>query len=58
MTKTYLGDGVYAEMEGTDLILTTSNGMKVTNRIILEPDVLDRLNQYLHMWFLERNKKK
>lgn len=39
--KTYIGDGIYAELEpasfGPDtLILTTENGIEATNRIIIE----------------------
>lgn len=37
--KVYLGDGVYAEYDGQDLILTTENGVSVTNRIVLDPHV-------------------
>ena len=34
--KTYLGDGAYAELDQYgDLILTTENGIRVTNRIVL-----------------------
>jgi len=33
--KTYLGDGAYAELRDGDLILTTENGIRVTNRIVL-----------------------
>jgi len=55
--KHYLGDGVYIEMEGLDVVLTTSYGIDETNRIILEPKVLNNLNEYLKRWFIERNKK-
>ncbi len=34
--KTYIGDGVYAEIYDFGLILTTENGIEVTNRIVLE----------------------
>lgn len=37
--KTYLGDGCYAEFDGFAIDLTTSNGLEVTNRIYLEPEV-------------------
>jgi hypothetical protein len=58
MEKIYLGDGVYAEMdEFNSIILTTSNGIMDTNRIVLEPEVLDALNKYLQQWFMTRNKK-
>jgi len=42
--KTYLGDGVYAEWtDWGDLILTTENGIRATNTIVFEPDVLRSL---------------
>jgi hypothetical protein len=57
MNKTYLGDGVYAEYEDYEVILTTENGMEVTNRIVLEAEVLESLNQYLKRMFNERYSK-
>lgn len=47
MNKRYLGDGLYAHQEGTDLVLTTENGISVTNRIVLELHVLNQLAIYL-----------
>lgn len=41
--KTYIGDGVYLEYNGYDLILTTEDGISVTNRIVLEPEVYTSL---------------
>lgn len=49
MNKRYLGDAVYAEQDGLDLILTTENGIKVTNRIVLEPQILNELCIYLQL---------
>ena len=41
MNKTYLGDGVYIERDDYgNIILTTSDGIRTTNRIVLEIDVL------------------
>lgn len=42
--KAYLGDGVYADLR-TDgqLVLTTEDGARVTNRIYLEPEVWSAL---------------
>lgn len=41
MSKVYLGDSVYCEMQpGGTIILTTENGLEATNRIIMEPEVL------------------
>lgn len=41
MNKTYIGDGVYAQIDprSGDIVLTTENGIEVTNRIVLEPEV-------------------
>lgn len=49
MNKEYIGDGVYAEVEPSlgALVLTTENGVEVTNRIVLEPDVLEALEKYI-----------
>lgn len=44
--KVYLGDGVYAEWNGYELILTTSNGISVTNTIVLEDAVVAALVRY------------
>ena len=39
--KVYLGDAVYCALEcSTDLVLTTEDGIRETNRIVLEPEVL------------------
>lgn len=46
MTKVYLGDGVYAQWDGYQLILTTENGIEVTNIIVLEPEVLRALGLF------------
>lgn len=43
MKKRYIGDGVYAEIEHGNLVLTTENGFSTTNRIVLEPAVLASL---------------
>jgi hypothetical protein len=47
--KQYLGDGAYAEFDKHtgDLVLTTDNGIDVTNRIVLESTVLVVLLDYL-----------
>jgi hypothetical protein len=39
MTKTYLGDGAFADFDGHQIVLTAENGIRVTNRICLEPAV-------------------
>lgn len=45
--KAYLGDAVYADHDGFGLILTTEDGYSVTNRIVLEPEVVMSLMEYL-----------
>lgn len=36
--KTYIGDGIYAQIDNIGrLILTTENGISVTNTIVFEP---------------------
>jgi hypothetical protein len=46
--KQYIGDGVYAEFDNFgDLVLTTEDGVLVTNRIVLEPETLSTLQQFL-----------
>jgi hypothetical protein len=47
-SKSYLGDGVYGAVDGFgSIILTTEDGISVTNRIVLEPEVLDTFLRYL-----------
>lgn len=55
--KEYIGDGVYVLLESysgesIDLVLTTENGISITNRIVLEPAVLRNLLDYI-----ERHKR-
>lgn len=47
--KSYLGDGVYVDWDDAtySIVLTTEDGISVTNRIILEPEVLTALQRYL-----------
>jgi hypothetical protein len=53
--KTYLGDAVWADFDERGLILTTENGISVTNTIVLEPEVLDNLRIYLSRIMAARN---
>ena len=39
MSKQYLGDGVYADMERGMIKLTTENGIEATNTIYLDDTV-------------------
>ncbi len=47
-SKTYIGDGVYADWDGFQIILTTENGISVTNRIVLEPPLYKFLVNYIN----------
>jgi hypothetical protein len=50
MSKTYLGDSVYAEYnEYHEVILTTENGLPddPSNKIILEGNVISALEQFV-----------
>lgn len=55
MSKTYLGDSVYADFDGDYpaltpyngyIVLTTENGFGATNTIFLESKVMDALIRY------------
>lgn len=48
--RKYIGDGVYADFDGYNIVLTTEDG---TNRIVLEPDVWNDLMNY-YQWVLEK----
>lgn len=43
----YIGDGVYVDHEGYDIVLTTWDGIRVTNNIVLEPEVYANLVEYV-----------
>jgi len=45
--KRYLGDGVYVDRNELGLVLTTENGIAVTNTIVLEPEVWTALHRYV-----------
>ena len=50
MKKVYLGDSVYADFDGYGIVLTTENGYGPSNKIVLEPEVLDALDLYRKSW--------
>jgi hypothetical protein len=56
--KQYIGDSVYADFDGFHIILTTENGLPgdPSNRIALEPEMPERLKQYL-AWAHEKAKE-
>ena len=43
----YLGDGVYVGFNFGALWLITSDGIKITNEICLEPEVIQAFKSYL-----------
>jgi hypothetical protein len=47
--KVYLGDAVYAEegLMGAGILLTTEDGIEVSNKIFLEPEVLIALIEFV-----------
>jgi len=45
--KVYLGDGVYATFDGDEIILTTENGIIITNTIVLDVQVTAALIIYI-----------
>ena len=48
MSKTYLGDGVYVDLNPYgQLVLTTENGIEAYNTIYLEPEVYRALVAYV-----------
>ena len=51
--KRYLGDGVYAEYDGYQIKLTAENGLRVTDTIYLDPNVMEEIVIYI----LNLNKK-
>ncbi len=42
----YLGDAVYADYDGYHVVITTSDGTYETNRILLNPQVIQQLIDY------------
>ena len=47
MNKQYIGDGVFVDFNGFEIILTTENGVEVTNRIILDFNIYKELLNYV-----------
>lgn len=58
MNKEYLGDGVYVEMQNDYyVVLTTEDGIAVSNTIYLEPEVLIAFERWLNPHFPQLFKK-
>lgn len=45
--KEYIGDGIYVEIDEKGIVLTTENGIRITNIIVLEPQVFQALIEYV-----------
>lgn len=45
--KRYLGDGAYVECDGCAFVLTAEDGIRVTHRIVLEPEVYLALRRFV-----------
>ena len=43
----YIGDAVYVFFDGFQIVLYTHDGMRETNRICLNPEVLQSLDRYV-----------
>lgn len=46
-TKSYLGDGVYVDVDAGGLVLTAENGIAATDTIYLDPEVWQALLDYV-----------
>jgi Holliday junction resolvase len=51
MTKTYLGDGVFVDVERGMIKLTTEGGIERQNTIYLETAVVEALLAYLRQFY-------
>jgi len=47
MKKRYIGDAVYIEFDGLHIVLTTSDGIRDTNRICLDNTVMISFEQWV-----------
>jgi hypothetical protein len=56
MTKTYIGDGIYADVENGELVLTTENGVETTNRIVLGDSECQSLVRFLGLFGITADK--
>jgi hypothetical protein len=45
--RTFVGDGVYAQFDDLCFVLTTENGVGVTNRVVLDPSTLLNFDLWL-----------
>jgi len=47
--KAYLGDGAYAAWDGYNVIITAEDGIRATDTVYLEPEVLHNFMQFIAM---------
>lgn len=45
--KAYLGDGLYADYDGYQIVLTAENGLCTTHTVYLDPSVYQALIRYV-----------
>lgn len=53
--RKYLGDGLYGDFDGYQIILAANNGIIDTNVVYLEPSVLENFFHYIE--YIEHLKK-
>lgn len=46
--KRYIGDAVYVKFDGYHFVLTTEDGYSTTNKIAMEPQVVDEFYRYIN----------
>ncbi len=46
-TKEYLGDGLFVDFDGYQIVLTAEDGVRATNTVYLEPRVLEAFINYV-----------
>jgi hypothetical protein len=47
MLKTYLGDGIYAEFDGYQICIFTSNGIRQENKIYFEGENIESFLEFV-----------
>ena len=55
--KTYLGDGLYANYEGGQFVLTAEDGVRILNRVYLEPPVYRAFVKYADAMLAQRKRQ-
>lgn len=44
--RQYLGDGLFADFDGHQIVLTAEDGVRATNTVYLEPSVYEALKRW------------